>query len=288
MKKHIPPMFYQMLQSYVALATTLNLSKAVEKQGTARQTIRRHITELERLCGEKFLVFDQGKFAITPAGIQALETARELLEQAKYWLVDRDKYTRGLRSANLAMDDGVPFYAQRHPMLKIWTLAPPMLQKGLQAWCVAAGQIDHQAFDLVRPYVVIYRRHKADWICAKIGNLSSYATWLGMDWAKSAIGANFFNDPISSKSDEFILQAYEHTAQSGSIWYDHVSTKFPRIANGELAPVNYQRFIFSCVFPNGDPAVASLVARTNNITLDHVDPALITKMRDSDLMEFDL
>ncbi len=288
MQKKLPPVFFEMLQSFVALAKNLNLSKTVDELGTTRQTIRRHIRELETLSGESFLVLRDRKYVLTSAGERALATAEELLGKAEHWLIDRDKFTRGLRSASIMQENDVPFYAQRHPLLNIWEMAPPLLKKGLGAWSKAQGQIENEAFDIISDYMVIYRQHKDDWICARIGEKSSYATWLGWSWAKSAVGTNFFADPISSKSDDFIIEAYKYTARTGGVWYDHVSTLFPRVINGELAPVNYQRLIFACIFPNGEPAVASLVARTNNISIDGIGAENIAFMQDSDLMEFDV
>ena len=42
-----PALLFEMIRSFVTLATTLNLSHAVAELGTTRQTLRRHIQQLE-------------------------------------------------------------------------------------------------------------------------------------------------------------------------------------------------------------------------------------------------
>ena len=41
------PLLFEMLRSFTTLARTLNLSHAVEELNSTRQTIRRHISQLE-------------------------------------------------------------------------------------------------------------------------------------------------------------------------------------------------------------------------------------------------
>ena len=57
-----------MLQSFTALGQTLNLSKAVEQIGVTRQTIRRHVNDLEQLKNEKLFELHDRKYTLTAAG----------------------------------------------------------------------------------------------------------------------------------------------------------------------------------------------------------------------------
>jgi len=43
----IPPLLYEMVRSFTVLADTLNLSQAVRLLGSTRQTVRRHIAQIE-------------------------------------------------------------------------------------------------------------------------------------------------------------------------------------------------------------------------------------------------
>ena len=166
-------------------------------------------------------------------------------------------------------------------------LAPPLIQTGLECWTAGQSRIEHRRFQKIRPYLVVYRRNQLDWICVEVGAKSSYSSWLGWTWAKSAVGSSFFRDPTSSKSDSFLVEAYDSVTRNGSVWYDHISTLIPRRDSDELYPANYQRLVMSLLFPDGEPAIGVLVVRTNNLHIDGLPKDQITPMPAEDLMEFE-
>ena len=45
------PLLFEILRSFTMLAATLNLSHAVKELGSTRQTVRRHISQLEDIKG---------------------------------------------------------------------------------------------------------------------------------------------------------------------------------------------------------------------------------------------
>lgn len=65
----------EMLRSFVVLADTLNLSHAVERLQTTRQTVRRHIKLLEERRGAPLFELRDRQYALTPAGKRALPEA---------------------------------------------------------------------------------------------------------------------------------------------------------------------------------------------------------------------
>ncbi len=286
--KQSKSVLFEMLRSFSTLARTLNLSKTVEILGVSRQTVRRHLNDLEELRGETLLEFNERKYRLTEDGQQALLEAEILLQKAELWVSKESGSVNGLLKVSVDLDGKTPFHAQRQPLARIWKSAPPLIQEGLRAWCASDFLLEAPALQKVRPYLIVYRKNRGDWICTEVGEVSSYATWLGWSWAKSAIGASFESDPLGNTADTFILEAYETVIRSGSVWYDHISTRLLRDDMEKTVPVHYQRLVFCCLFPNGEPAVASLVARTNMIEIDGLADDAFEPMPESDLMEFSL
>lgn len=252
----------------------------------SRQTVRRHLNDLEELRGEVLLDFNERKYRLTEAGQQALLEAEILLQKAEAWVSKESGSVNGLLKVSLELDGKTPFHAQRHPLSRIWKSAPPLIQEGVRAWGASDFMLEAPAIQKIRPYLIVYRKNRGDWICTEVGEHSSYVSWLGWTWAKSAIGASFESDPVGNTADTFVLEAYETVVRTGGIWYDHISTRLVRDDVEKTVPVNYQRLVFCCLFPNGEPAVASLVARTNMIEIDGLSREEFEPMPAGDLMEF--
>ncbi|MGI9355383.1 MAG: helix-turn-helix domain-containing protein [Rhizobiaceae bacterium] len=284
----LPASFTEMLRSFVVLARSLNLSQTVETLGVTRQTVRRHLSALEELRGEKLLILDAQRYKLTDAGETSLRMAENLLRQSRRWAGSNAGQLGGLSHAAVRDSDGGWFYAQQHPLNDVWSLAPPLLVVGLEAWANCRGQLESEALTSIRPYMIVYRRRAGEWLCVEVGEKSSFATWLGWTWAKSAIGIPVYDDPVHSDADQFLIEPFDHVSVFGGVWYDHVSTRFPREREGNPIPANYQRLVFATAFPDGSQAVVVLVARTNSLTIEGIDTSTILQTPAELLMEEDI
>ena len=286
-KTGTPSVIFEMIRSFLVLARTLNVSKTAEDLNLSRQTVKRHIAELEDLKGMKLFEVTNRQYFLTQDGTAELEGAETLLERLDSWLDKEYELVAGLPRIHFKTDIE-EFWAQRYPASDLWNRAPPLLQRGLKSWGESEAQLDHPKLKKIRPYLIIYRRLKHDWICVEVGEKSAYSSWLGWQWAKSVIGLSFRKDPISTSSDCFIVDAYDTVARTGGVWYDHIHTKLPRTSYEELQPVSYQRLIMSLFFPDGQQAIAALVARTNRVNIRGLASETLPLMSEEDLMEFDV
>lgn len=283
----LPAVFYHMLRSFIELAETLNLSAAAKKLETTRHTIKRHIAELESLKGQKFFTYDNRSFKLTMQGLSALEEARYLVSQANSWLAKKSDAGEQFPNSVFQNQDEY-LYVEEYQIADVWKYGVPLLQAGLKCWVEAKGQIENEEFAKIRPYLVMFRSQQESWLCVEIGEESSFMSWVGWKVAKSSIGTCLDFDPIVSKSGRQMTDAYKYAAKSGGIVYEHVCATLPRGGVEGLHPVNFQRLIFSCFYPDGSLALATLVARTNKVLIEGIDPAVVPKMPDADVMEFDI
>lgn len=281
-------MMTAILESFTTLARTQNLSRTVSILGTTRQTVRRHVQLLEKIKGEKLFQVHDRRYELTEFGAGALEDAEFILSRCDSWIAGHRDSVRGLARIIYNADEHRPFYAQQHPISELWRSGPPLLHSALAAWVESQAQLEHQAMHRLQPYLVAYRKRSRAWLCVSVGEKSSYATWLGWTWAKSAVGSELHEDAMHSPADEFVEEAYESACFGAGIRLDHVATYIPRTASGPPLPISYQRLLLGCHFPDGQPALVTAVARTQNISVDGVATEDLPLSPEADLMEFDL
>ena len=278
-----PNIMHEMLRSFVTLAKFLNLTHAVNHLGSTRQTVRRHIEMLQELRGQKLLAFVDRQYVLTREGALALVEAEQILQLGDAWMRQEVRVVDGLTAVLYHTNSEVPYFSQQHAIDMIWKNGTPLIQKGLLCWVESKAQLEAPEFDTVRDYLLTYRRHHREWLCVSIGEKSSYATWLGWSWAKSAIGKPLSDDPMASDADQYVNQSYDNILRSGGIRIDHVYTRIARTHGGAPEPITYQRLILRCMFPNGEHALVTLVDRTRaiqivDVNLDDLpamDPALL-------------
>ena len=266
-----PNIMHEMLRSFVTLAKFLNLTHAVNHLGSTRQTVRRHIEMLQALRGETLLAFVDRQYVLTREGELALVEAEQILQLDDAWMRKEVRVVDGLTAVRYDSNPEVPYFSQQHSIDTIWKRGSPLVQNGLLCWVEAKAQLEAPEFDPVRDYLLAYRRHNNEWLCVSIGEKSSYATWLGWSWAKSAIGKPLADDPMASEADQYVSQSYDSILRSGGLRIDHVYTRIARTHGGKPEPITYQRLIFRCMFPNGDHALVTLVERTNTVQIVSAD-----------------
>lgn len=287
-QQDLPAVFTEMLRSFVALARNLNLGKTVRELGVTRQTISRHIKQLEECKGVKLFSLVDRQYQLTEAGKTALQSAESLLESSTQWISERSNTPIELAKISLKFPDGGYYNAQQHPIHHIWEAAPPLIKRGFQDWAVAQGQLESRALRKVRPYLLVYRPNGEDWTCMEVGEKSSYTSWIGWRDAKSSIGRNLALGSTYAGADQFMIQAYSRVLTLGNPWYDHVNANFPRQPGATPEAVNYQRLVSPCTLPDGTMVVSVLVARTDDVKIDRLKPHQIPRSNPEDLMEFEI
>ena len=274
---------FEMLRSFATLARTLNLSETVRTLGKTRQTIRRHINSLEEIKGCKLLVLEQRGYRLTDEGKRCLEEAESILLQTEMWLGGSLASTdtiSGLTNLNFVDDNGNPCMALQHPLHRLWHDSPPILQASFQAWTEARFNIKHAAMDRVRAYLMLFRQVEDLWICAAIGNKSSYATWFSAKWVNSAVGnqlgstapRGFLRDQqMTSLFNELTGYAYSSALKQGNARLDHIYAYLTRDDGNPPQPVSYQRLLLGCKYPDGQDVLAVVIARTNRIEIQGLE-----------------
>lgn len=281
------PLLFEMIRSFTTLADTLNLSHAVAQLNSTRQTVRRHISQLEELRGEELFRTRDRRYELTEAGEAALPEARELLMHAKVWSRGQTGMRGSLQYLQAQVGDLV-FYQQQQPMGDIWRDESLLLRETYRAWVMGAGEIESPHLEHVRPYLMVYRNSDSGWIVVEFGNRSAYVDWFGVDYARSSIGRPIARLPAGEEFGRMLDQSFLDIETTQTARLDHVYTRMPARDNPTQATMAYQRLMMAGFFPDRSPAVMTLVVPTINVNiaaLEEAQRAAMTKIKQPD---FDL
>ena len=265
---------FEALRSFSTLASTLNLSRAVDALGTTRQTVRRHISLLEEARGEELFELIDRQYVLTKAGQQALPEAEAILFKGEAWIGRMSGHVNGLQLISFEPEGEFFYHLQQHPVSRIWTHASTRLSDGVRAWVAAEGQLEHAAFDKVRPNALVFRYLAPDWVCTEIGEESDFAKWYGWAWARSSVGQKVQGLPGGPKFNYTAIQSYEEMRMTQGLRYDHVVTKMPHGPDNTLRTICFERVLMGCRFPDQTFAMVSIVHRTADLEIEGVDPAV--------------
>lgn len=269
-----------MLRAFVSMSRTLNLTKTCHELGATRQTVRRHLNDLEHIRGETLFQIVDRQYMMTECGKAALPGAMSLLVDLDAWSgLSALKRSRigGLEASSYIDADGHQFFSQQHPVSKIAIDGLPLAREALRAWGAATGQIEHEAMERVRRHIVLYRKGPAGWIFVDVGPESAYAKWFGWTWSRSAIGKLMNEDNVGDEFNEFISGAYSRIYEEGGVRLDHLYAHLPK-DGGKPMPVTFQRLLLGCQFPDATPGLVVLALITRQVELEAVQPSEIPEL----------
>ena len=270
---------FELLRSFSTLARTLNLSKAVRELGSTRQTVRRHIYLLEEARGEKLFSVEDRQYRLTAAGRASLQAAEEILSFGEAWLGRSLSHKDRLVSINIngkGSDDHF-YFLQEHPISTLWQGKSDLLKSALQSWTLAEGQIEHSAFEKIRPYTMIFRRHEQDWLCTEVGQLSVYSDWFGKEWALSTVGRSLSSLPGGGGFPSLLRQPFDAIFINHGLRYDHIVMQITQGQDGDLHLACYDRLLMGARFPDNSFALLSIVHQTKAIDIKGL-PENVKKM----------
>ncbi len=262
-----PPLLYEMIRSFVTLAKTLNLSHAVKELGSTRQTVRRHISQLEDMIGGALFIIDDRRYQLSESGHQVLPEAQDILARCNVWIRGQIVHQNGMPQYKIDFPNGGDFYQQQQPINLVWQSDRPLLAAALKAWTMANGSLESPFFKALRPYAMVFRNSPNGWVCVELGDRSSYVTWFGKASAQSSIGRVLSDLPGGPDFARLLSQPFHDVERDRSVRLDHIYTQIPRGAEHIPVQICYARLLLGCTFPDGSFALVSVVDRHNNISI---------------------
>ena len=273
-----PALLFEMIRSFVTLASTLNLSHAVAQLSSTRQTVRRHIQQLEDTMGAALFSIENRRYSLTKVGIEALPEARDILDRGKLWLDGKTRHADGMLRLSHEEPNGWCFHQQQQPLSLIWDGGSPMLQAALQAWTQSQGELESEAFRAMRPYMLVYRDSPNGWICTEVGEKSFYTQWWGWSNARSSIGRPLKLFPGGPEFENMLNFPFREVEATYGVRLDEVVTQIPREEGGAPVPLAYKRLLMAGRYPDKSFALIAAVDRSASVNIVGVDETFLREM----------
>lgn len=280
-------LLHEMIRSFTTLARTLNLSHAVKELGSTRQTVRRHITQLEEAKGTALFSVEDRQYRLTEEGERALPEALEILARGNAWLNRNVRHIQGLQHFSTTLPNGWCFWQQQHSLSRLWNSPSCLMRETLRSWSMSGGDIESPLMEHVRPFLIVYRHTIAGWICVEFGEESFFVKWFGWAKAKSSVGRSLGKMPGGDDFARMLDQPFHEVQTTQSVRLDHVFTLVPRESDGTLQPVNYQRLMLGGRFPDGSLALYALVEPSADVEIIGLEHGKIVQPSAEIMVNFD-
>jgi len=282
-----PSLLYEMMRSFVGLAEVLNLSQAVEELGSTRQTVRRHIAQLEEAMGVKLFDVQQRRYALTEAGQHALQPAKVLLGQGAVWFRGQFQHVGGMLRFSYEDKSGWIYHQQEQRVSVAWTCESKLLRSAIQAWAASCGELENVHMEKIRPYIVGYRDNPQGWICTEVGEQSYYTAWSGWANARSSVGRTLTQFPGGEAVASLVDAPFQAISQNEGVRMDQVVTRL-RFGgkDGPVETVAFDRLMMSMSLPDGSPVIVSVVDRSCQIRISGLDRGILDDVPQAARIEF--
>lgn len=272
------PLLFEVLRSFTALADSLNLSHAVRELGSTRQTVRRHIAQLEEIKGGPLFLVTDRQYELSDLGRRILPEALDLLTRAEAWVQGKSHLIDGMQYLRHGTDDGWLYFQQQHPLGQVFSSSGEILRDAIRAWSEAGGDIEHEAMQAIRHKAMIFRRSEGNWLFTEVGDESSFTSWFGWATARSAVGRVLGQLPGGDSFDRLVNEAYAEVEQNQSVRLDHCYTTLHNEEFGGMIPICYERLLLGSRFADGSFAMVSVVRRTYDVEIKGVSDEMLRLM----------
>lgn len=264
------PLLFEMLRSFTVLAKHLNLSRAVTELNSTRQTVRRHIDQLDEIKGGPLFELKDRQYRLTELGDRVLPEAKDLLARADGWASGNYGQINGLQFLEYESPEGWSIYQQQHPLGCVLKDSDGLMSRVLRAWVLSGGQLEHEAMQDVRSSLMVFRRSENRWLCVELGEDCSYVSWFGWAKARSSVGTDLLGLLAGEGFGHLANLAYLEVEQTESVRLDHSFTQLWREVDQARVPVCFERLLLASKFPDQSFALISVARRTYDIEVKGV------------------
>ncbi len=283
-----PALLHEMMRSFTTLARTLNLSQAVEQLGSTRQTVRRHINQLEEAMQVRLFDVQQRRYTLTPEGTRAVAPAQMLLDQGEVWFRGAFDSVGGMLRFSHNDPRGWKYHQQEQPMSSVWTCRSKLLRTALQAWSRSEGHLESPELAVVRPYILAYREIADGWICTEVGEASYYSNWFGWAQARSSVGRRLSQFQGGQEFASLANGPFQAIKNNHGVRMDQVFMKM-QMAEGEpFHHLVFDRLLMGVRMPDESPAIISVVDAACKIRILDLDEAILDDVPERSRVDFTL
>ncbi len=283
-----PALLHEMMRSFTALARTLNLTQAVQELGSTRQTVRRHINQLEEAMQFKLFDVEHRRYALTDAGARAIAPAQMLLDQGEVWFRGQYDSVDGMVRFSYENTQGWKLHQQELPISVAWTCRSELLRTALKAWALSEGRLECPQLTRIRPYILAYRDIPDGWICTEVGEKSFYSNWFGWAQARSSVGRNLSQFQGGEQFASLADGPFRDISATHGIRMDQMMVETRAEDDGPKNCILFDRLLMGVRMPDDSPAIVSVVDRACKVRILGVDDNVLERIPERAKADFAL
>ncbi len=281
-----PALLHEMMRSFTALARTLNLTQAVGELGSTRQTVRRHINQLEEAMQVKLFDVQDRRYALTDAGARAIAPAQILLDQGEAWFRGQYDSVGGMVRFSYENTRGWKLHQQELPISVVWTCRSELLRAAVKAWSLSEGRLESPELALIRPYILAYRDIPDGWICTEVGEESFYSNCFGWAQARSSVGRNLSQFQGGEQFASLADKPFKDISATHGIRLDQMLIETRPEEDGPKNCVLFDRLLMGVRMPDDSPAIISVVDRACKVRILGLDETVMERIPDRARADF--
>ena len=127
MPNKLPKNVIAILEGFLVVVDTLNISQAAKQLNISRMTLQYRLKELEKICGYKLLEFENhNRYKLTPRAENWAQEVRVWMRRGEDIFSLSEELSSGLIHSS-PLKDGEQFYCQQHALTDLWEHDTPYL-----------------------------------------------------------------------------------------------------------------------------------------------------------------
>lgn len=245
-------LLYGYVRSFVKLAYLGDVRAASDQLRITRQSIKRHILELENLLDVQLFERVGATSRLTSMGTLWLPRAQEFSELAAAFLNRRGANQAHYQSTQL------PFR-----MLLNDRSNSRLLHDFANAWLCSNQTLDCEAIRPFREQCIVYERKAGAWVSREIGEKSAFCLWFGSKITKASVGQRLAKMETGDDLQDEIAFLLDSVYTRGGVHFSEVACNLHSPNHSGRIPVLYQRLLAELTDEYDRPVVASIIEITD-------------------------
>lgn len=236
------------VRSFVKLAYLGDVQKVASSLGNTRQSVKRHILELENLLNAQLFEHVGTVSTLTSIGALWLPKAQEFFEVASAFLSRRGASRAEYQSSQVPLR-----------MLLNDPSNSELLRQFARAWLAGDQTL---SCSKLAPFIedcVIYERQNGRWVSKKIGNKSAYYKWFGNEIALRSEGRLLEDMETGSDLEAEVAFLLDGIYVRGGLHFSEVACNLFAPGKYGRQPLLYQRLLAELLDEEQKPIVCSLI-----------------------------
>lgn len=241
-------LLYGYVRSFVKLAYMGDVRQVSKHLDITRQSIKRHILELENLLDAQLFERVGTSSALTSMGTLWLPRAQEFFELSASFLNRRGSNQAHYQSTQL------PF----RMLLKDQSNSS-MLRDFAKAWLQSEQDLSDSCIQPFLSHCIVYERKSGAWVSREIGAKSAFSRWFGTEITIRSKGQRLSKMETGGDLQDEISFLLDGVYTRGGVHFSEVACNLHKPGEADRCPVLYQRLLAELSDKDGQPVVASLI-----------------------------